>query len=78
MNAAESEKVTLEALEVLKEAEWRLLRTPAANFVDVRDRAMVVQDMFNKATVGGEPTDNVHRHMLDVLVHEILSPVGEA
>jgi hypothetical protein len=32
------------ALELLREAERKLLRTPAANFVDIRERAMVVQD----------------------------------
>jgi hypothetical protein len=50
-NERKSDKAMSEALEVLREAEWKLLRTPAANFVDVRERAMVVQDMFNKATL---------------------------
>jgi hypothetical protein len=71
------EKVTDKALESRRNAEWKLVRTPADGIVDIRERALVVQDMFNRAAWIGDPTDNVHHAMLNVLVLEILSPAAK-
>jgi hypothetical protein len=54
-------------------AEWKLISAPANGIAEIRERAMVVQQMFNFAAWAGKPTDNRHRAMLDVLVAEILA-----
>jgi hypothetical protein len=76
-NGDEVDKAECEALKALSAAEWKLLRTPAGGIVDIRERAIVVQDLFNRARWMGAPTDNVHKYMLDALVYEILSPIAE-
>jgi hypothetical protein len=65
------------ALKARADAEWKLLRTPAAGIVEMRWRALAVQEMFSRAVWEGEPTDNRHRLMLDALVSEILSSRAE-
>jgi hypothetical protein len=74
-----------EAVVALKAAEWKLLQTPATGIVDIRYRAMVVQEMFGEAA-WGKPTDanlsaqsadRRRQLMLAALIHEILSPVAE-
>jgi hypothetical protein len=38
-------------------AEWKLLQTPAETFVEIRERARVVSEMFCVADMYGRPTD---------------------
>jgi hypothetical protein len=66
------EKAVGDALEVLRAAEWTFLRTPATRLIEIRERAMVVQEMLNRTELMGPPTDNVDRLMFDTLVCEIL------
>lgn len=73
----ENERQTAAAFEVRADAEWKLMRTPAGSIVEIRYRALVVQEMFSDASWRGDPTDNRHHLMLAALVSEILSPVAE-
>ena len=59
------------------EAEWKLVRTPASGIVDIRERALIVRETFDRAKCDGWRTDNVHLHMLGALIDEIMSPVAE-
>jgi hypothetical protein len=68
------EKAVGDALEALRAAEWTFLRTQAARLIEIRERAMVVQEMLNRTELMGPPTDNVDRLMFDTLVCEILGP----
>jgi hypothetical protein len=61
----------------LWDSEWQLLRTPATGIVEIRQRALIVQELFSKAAWIGERADNIDRLMLDVLVAEILSSMAE-
>lgn len=77
-SSKESDNKVSEALNALTNAEWNLVRTPADGLAEIRQRALVVQEMFDMAHYDGEPTDNRHRLMLSVLIGEILSPLPVA
>jgi len=72
ISEAASDEKTGAALEVLSEAEWQLIKTPATHLMEIRQRAQIVQEMFDAADDAGEPTDNRHRVMLSVFISEIL------
>jgi hypothetical protein len=71
----EYDKVANDALERMRMAEWTLVQTPAKGMAEVRERAAIVQDIYNRAATMGEPSDNVHRQMLDTLIAEIMAPI---
>jgi hypothetical protein len=76
-HADELDQKAEQALERQRAAEWKLVRTPADGINDIRERALVVQDMFGRAALMGPPSDNVHRSMLDTLIAEILGSKAE-
>jgi hypothetical protein len=77
INDEEHERQLVAAMKAKDDAEWNLLRTPAHGILEIRWRALAVQEMFTEATWNGEPTDNRHYLMLNALVSEILSPIAE-
>ena len=62
-----------DAIGALIAAEWKLLSTPAKGIVEVQERAVVVQHLFNEEASSGTPSDNRHRVMLDLLIAEIIA-----
>ena len=75
-NEEEINKAQDEAAKAQREAEWKLIRTPARGIVDIRERAMIVRELFYRAT-WADMTDEVDMLMLGVLISEILSPIAE-
>ena len=60
-----------EAMERLDASEWKIIRTCAKNGLDVRLRAMALQQVFLDAEMAGEPTDNRHLMMLAALIYDV-------
>jgi hypothetical protein len=38
----------MKAGNALREAEWKLIRTPARGIVDIRERALIVRELFDR------------------------------
>jgi hypothetical protein len=71
------EKEYLAHMEMVRDATWRLIRTPAQNLGDIRLRARVVSDLYHYAAEAGSSTDNSDRLMLAALVTEIAQYSGD-
>jgi hypothetical protein len=52
--------------------EWKIIETCVKKGLDVRLRAMALQQVFLDAEMSGEPTDNRHQMMLSALIHDVL------
>jgi hypothetical protein len=63
-----------EAMTRVDQSEWKIVQTCAENGLDVRLRAMALQQVFLDAEMAGEPTDNRHHMMLSALIHDVLDP----
>jgi hypothetical protein len=63
-----------EAMTRVDQFEWKIVQTCAENSLDVRLRAMALQQVFLDAEMAGEPTDNRHHMMLSALIHDVLDP----
>ena len=63
-----------EAMTRVDQSEWKIVQTCAENGLDVRLRAMALQQVFLDAEMAGEPSDNRHHMMLSALIHDVLDP----
>jgi hypothetical protein len=70
---SEDERLT-SAMKRVDASEWAIIQTCAENGLDVRLRAMALQQVFLDAEMEGEPTDNRHFMMLSALIHDVLDP----
>ena len=63
-----------DAMTRVDQSEWKIIQTRVENGLDVRLRAMALQQVFLDAEMAGEPTDNRHHMMLSALIHDVLDP----
>ena len=70
----DDDQLASDALDRVAASEWKIIQTPAQNMLDVRLRAMTLQQVFFDMEMAGEPTDNRHQLMLAALIHDVLDP----
>ena len=68
------EKPLIDAMKRVDASEWKIIQACAHDTLDVRVRAMALQQVFLDAEMSGEPTDNRHLMMLSALIHDVLDP----
>jgi hypothetical protein len=70
----DSEQPLIDAMKRVDASEWKIIQACAHDTLDVRVRAMALQQVFLDAEMSGEPTDNRHLMMLSALIHDVLNP----
>jgi hypothetical protein len=63
-----------DAMKGVDASEWKIIQTCAEDALDVRLRAMALQQVFLDIEMAGEPTDKRHQMMLLALIHDVLDP----